>query len=192
MPTSNSPTALIAALADVDGARAAKIQAFAEELENHQYYGDEEKGRFTVTHKGITFDICDAGENMEGDLYHEESGQFWNYGDHACQVCRTSGFTRLYHNYYFIAGTFKELATKILDLMDDERYCTLCGALFEEMKGFCICQRCALSELPAPCRTCGKKHGRDSYPPVHVLTGLQSREAPEHPMCKKRRLGGNS
>ena len=51
----------------------------------------------------------------------------------------------------------------------------------EEMEGFFICGRCALSELPAPCRTCGKKHGRNSYP-------VQTAEAPEHPMCKKRRL----
>ena len=185
MPTSNSPTALIAELADVNGLRAAKIKAFAESLEANTYVDDitSEQGSFYVTHKGKEFNVCEVDHNCSGtDFYtlHEKSQMLWGQDDVCCKVISAAVCVQMRHNYYFMGESFEDLATKIIDLMDDERCCELCGALFEGMEGFCICQRCALSELPEPCATCGKKHGRD----VHSHT----EEAPEHTMCKKRRL----
>lgn len=170
---------------DVDGARKAKLAAIERGLLDNQFFDDDgNSGSFHVTHKGVTYEVSDIRENNEGETYHE-SGTFWSYGHICCRVLRTHGFTRYNHNYFHFDESEKLLATSILNLMDDERNCSLCGALFPEdgcYKGHAICPQCALSELPKKCCTCRKIHGRNLYP-------AQSTERPEHPMCKKRRLG---
>ena len=172
---------MVADFADTDGARAAKLAAIEHNLAT-KWVSDEDgnSGSFTVTHKGIKYKVTDISVNLDGDRYHE-SGTFWDYNEQCCRVLRTSGYTRMCHNYYIFAMSAKALAEEILNLMDDGRNCMLCGALFPGMKGHAICSECALSELPKKCFTCGKIHGRNAYP-------QQSTERPEHPVCKRRRL----
>ena len=183
LPTNNSPTSLIATFADVNEVRESKIQAFAEMLEANQNYGSDVNaatGSFNVTHKGIEVHVRDIEQHLGYAEYHEVSGKFWEFRDYHCQVVRI-GHTRYNHNHYFVADSTRALAVLIIELMDDMRYCALCGALFDKMKGKTICHECALSELPIPCRTCGKKHGRNY--------SLSFDELPEHAQCKERRLG---
>ena len=161
-------------MGDIDEARASKLQAMVLLMGSRCYYEDEGgvRGSFTVTHKGVEVYVEDIEESFE-DVYHP-IGFFF---EESAVCCSVRVAAHLY-TAWFVANSWQVLAERILNAMDDEDYCCFCGIL-GVLEGRTMCTKCALAEMPQPCRSCGKKHGRPES---------MSMDIPEHSVCKKRRL----
>jgi hypothetical protein len=77
-----------------------------------------------------------------------------------------------------VAENIRELAEKVVAAMQDGKFCELCGQALDRTPGP-VCRKCGIWELEKPCRTCKRLIGRACN---------NSKEAPEHPCCKRRRL----
>ena len=169
-------TSLVSEMGDLDGTRAATIEGLTLSIEKIVF--SDEKTVFT--HKGVIVHITHVMEN-DGDTDDSEfiRGERWDYEDVVACVKRVSPDDPVAYCVWMVANNFETLATKILDLMDDQKYCSLCGQLNQEMKAD-ICRKCAISELTKPCRSCKRLIGRGML--------LNEDGEPEHAACKRRRL----
>ena len=172
-------TALVADFADCDGYREARIIALADEIEQNKYLDqDIESGSVIFGHKGVKILINNISENYDNEGYY--FGIWMSHGDITCTASVLGipggGYRTRFHSE---EDNWKEIATEILDLMEDGRYCSLCCEL-NLFRGQDICRTCALSTLRAPCTTCHKQIGFLASPDA---------DENEHRACKRRRLG---
>ena len=191
---------MISEFADLSREREMKINGLAASLlENSYRSDDDETGSVIFTHNGERFECVSIAENIDGtDEYDDLSGMFWGFGAVRCYVKRLGYRNR--HAPYIIKDTYpaalcwRNYATKLLEMIDDKRFCVLCGQLNPDYTGVSkaccdslkipqennfVCKACALAEMKTPCVTCKSKMGRAD-------NNLEERL--EHPTCKRRRL----
>ena len=178
---------MIAQFADLDKQREIKIAALADSLgDNSIASGNDETGSFNMTHGGKTFLLYNIGENLEGEEYDVFSTMWWAYGGCRCAIVRASVYTRIYPTYVLHDGqdpdrNWEGLAKRILEMIDDNRFCYLCGQLVNWYGGgkHMICKSCALGEMKTPCVCCKVQMGRADDPSERLLM---------HPECKRRKM----
>ena len=132
-------TPIVSGLADVDQVRESKLTAMRDMIYDMQCAPD---AVFYMKHKGVIVEIGNVCLNGE-ERWHQEAGFYlFGEGEWICSVRVTPH--QAYSSWFM--GELDELTKDILNRMDDENYCPLCGIL-GTMTGKPMCRFCALTEL---------------------------------------------
>ena len=170
---------MISEFADLSREREIKINALAASLLDNSNDPDSGSGIVVFSHNGERFICLSMARNSTGNEYDDLSKQWWEYDEMRCYV-RRSGYRNAQASYIITSGEWKDFATMLLEMIDDERYCALCGHInprYGKGANF-VCKECALAEMQSPCIHCKSKMGRADDSNLPRL---------EHPTCKRRR-----
>jgi hypothetical protein len=179
---------IVAKFADLDGSYNAKIDALEATIDRGQGIALDGRGFSTIfKHNKRTVRLFGFDENDEGETYQD--GVFWSYDEVRLKmvvlevedkpVYALEDLGPLHREWViFVAENTLTLAEKVVEALQDGEFCELCSQGLDGTPGP-VCRKCGLWEMEKPCRSCKRSLGR-------ACAG--TKEAPEHPCCKRRRV----
>jgi hypothetical protein len=184
---SHNMSKVVGEFADLDGSYKAKVDALEATMERGQWF-DEVSGQrgfeaVVFRHNERVVMLTAFDENTDVGSYQD--GVFWEYNNFRLKMkVNAHKEKHVYLLQYekeavvLVAENIRKLAELVVETLHADKFCELCGQGLDGTPGP-VCRGCGMSEMEKPCLTCKRRLGRAT---------LGSREAPEHPCCKRRRL----